>query len=239
MTNHRPAETVRISRATALTLALLCLTEPFAESFVPTHVSKHHAMPRSVAKTTTAARVASSDNQDDLDLPSAFFFQDHDDGEQSLSNSPSNNPLNFESSAALNEYDRDAEFYRRRNLEYFNSLQELQQQDDYAFNEVGKPRQQSSSSSRQQPESQLAKDTINSVLKNSQASFKNVEQLTFGLLQQRPFVALGIFLAAGALVAYLTGFFILDGYIDSLNPIENDAVPYWNEPEIHTITRKP
>ena len=52
-------------------------------------------------------------------------------------------------------------------------------------------------------------------------------------------MALGIFLAAGALVAYATGFFILDGYIDFLNPIENDAVPYWNEPEIHTIMRKP
>ena len=76
-------------------------------------------------------------------------------------------------------------------------------------------------------------------MKNSQASFKNVESLTFGLLQQRPFVALGIFLAAGALVAYVTGFFILDGYIDSLNPAQNDVVPYWNEPEIHTIMRKP
>jgi hypothetical protein len=31
----------------------------------------------------------------------------------------------------------------------------------------------------------------------------------------------------------------LDGYIDNLNPAENDLVPYWDEPEIHTIMRKP
>ena len=235
---HRRSEIVRISRASALALAVLFLTinpEP-SDGFVPFSSRHLHSMPRSIRLSTTAARVSRSNNnnQDEFDLPSSFFFQDGDDRGEKFPT----NPLNFESSsAALNEYDRDAEFYRQRNLEYYNSLQRMQQQDEYTFNELGKQ------TTQQQPQNEqtqkLAEDTINSVLKSSQASFKNVEQLTFGLLQQRPFVALGIFLAAGALVAYLTGFFILDGYIDSLNPAENDAVPYWNEPEIHTITRKP
>jgi hypothetical protein len=186
--------------------------------------------------TTTSVRISRNGNQNNFDLPSSFFFQDDD-----RSNLDSSNPLNFESSAALNEYDRDAEFYRRRNLEYYNSLQQMQQHDEYSFNELTASRNKKQSISPLQNEQtqKLAEDTISSVLKNSQASFKNVEQITFRLLQTRPFVALGIFLAAGALVAYLTGFFILDGYIDNLNPAENDAVPYWNEPEIHTIMRRP
>lgn len=194
---------------------------------------------------------------------SVFFYQDSDrssiDQIMGGSKSSSNNLNAFpfesssSSSSSFNEYDRDAEFYRRRNEEYYNSLQNLQSQESYSFNELTatsttastEDSGHSSHHQRQQqhrthPQAQkIAEDTINSVLQSSRTSFKNVETMTFRLLNQQPMVALGIFLAAGALVAYATGFFILEGYIENLNPIENDPVPYWNEPEIHTIMRKP
>lgn len=78
-------------------------------------------------------------------------------------------------------------------------------------------------------------DAINSVLRASRTSFRNVEEMTYGVFDARPLLALGIFVTAGTVVAYILGFFFLGGYIDNWNPVENDVVPYWDEPEIHTI----
>ncbi|KAG7349141.1 hypothetical protein IV203_011738 [Nitzschia inconspicua] len=181
------------------------------------------------------------------EIPTAFFYQD---GDRNSNDSPNAFPLG--SSTSYNEYDRDAEFYRRRNQEYYKSLQNMQQQDTYSFNELtggGNNNNNNNNNDSQKlssqrhlpsnPEAQkMAENTINSVLKSSRSSFKNIEKITFRLLNRRPLVALGIFLATGALIAYMTGFFILEGYIDNLNPAENDQVPYWDEPEIHTIMRK-
>jgi hypothetical protein len=82
-----------------------------------------------------------------------------------------------------------------------------------------------------------AVERINSVLRASRVSFRNVEDMTYGLFNDRPLVALAIFVGAGGLVAYMLGFFFLGGYIENWNPVENDIVPYWDEPEIHTIMR--
>jgi hypothetical protein len=159
--------------------------------------------------------------------------------------------LNGSSSSHLNEYDHDAEFYRRRNQEFYTSIQKMQQQDTYNFNDLTSSKQTTTNLSLQQQQQELtelklnpnaqkkAEDVINSVLKASRSSFKNIEKITFRLLNRQPLVALGIFLATIALLAYMTGFFILEGYIDNLNPAENDLVPYWDDPEIHTIMRKP
>lgn len=78
---------------------------------------------------------------------------------------------------------------------------------------------------------------INSFLRASQRSFQNVESMTNRLLNRQPLVALALFVGAGALVAYLSGLIFLGGYIETWNPAENDAVPYWDE-EILIITRK-
>ena len=50
-----------------------------------------------------------------------------------------------------------------------------------------------------------------------------------GLLENQPLVAIGIFVACGLLVAYLTGFFLLGGYIENINPAENAHMPDWDE----------
>ena len=73
------------------------------------------------------------------------------------------------------------------------------------------------------------KELTNSFLKASRSSFKKVEGATDSLLAQKPVIAMMIFLGAGLLVAYVSGFAILDGYIDVSNPMDNAAVPYWDE----------
>ena len=74
-------------------------------------------------------------------------------------------------------------------------------------------------------------------LKANYDSFKNVEGLTNQVLQNNPLLAVGIFIGAGLFVAYLTGFLILDGNIESWNPAENGSIPYWEEGDIHVIQR--
>lgn len=218
------------------------------ESFSPSSQNQLFSGRTTITSRAVIGRSAHNHNHNsDEPLPSVLFFQDDDRGnfENSSNSAAANSQLPIGSSAAMNEYDRDAEFYRRRNLEYYNSLQQLQQQDDYTFNDLSvsnqsKPNQKEPhhlSPSRNNQD--MAEDTFNNVLKSSRSSFKNVEQLTFRLLNRQPLVALAIFLVSGALFAYTLGFFILEGYIDNLNPAENDAVPYWDEPEIHTIMRKP
>jgi hypothetical protein len=72
-------------------------------------------------------------------------------------------------------------------------------------------------------------ELTNSFLKASRSSFKKVEGATDSLLDKNPVIAMMIFLGAGLLVAYVSGFAILDGYIDVSNPMDNAAVPYWDE----------
>ena len=60
--------------------------------------------------------------------------------------------------------------------------------------------------------------------------------MTNDLLKTNPMVALLIFVGAGALVAYISGFFFLGGYIETWNPAENDSIPYWDD-EILIISR--
>lgn len=73
----------------------------------------------------------------------------------------------------------------------------------------------------------VLQDAFNQFVLASRDSFKNVERATDFLLEKQPWLALTIFVGAGLLVAYISGFFILCGYIDSINPAENNAVPYW------------
>lgn len=77
---------------------------------------------------------------------------------------------------------------------------------------------------------------VNTFLRASQSSFQNVESMTNQLLKTNPMIALLIFVGAGALVAYISGFFFLGGYIETWNPAENDSIPYWDE-EILIIER--
>ena len=79
-------------------------------------------------------------------------------------------------------------------------------------------------------------ELVNSFLKASRSSFKNVETSTNQLLNAQPLVALSIFVGMGVLVAYILGFFFLGGYIETWNPVENDAIPYWDD-EVLVITR--
>lgn len=69
----------------------------------------------------------------------------------------------------------------------------------------------------------------NTFLKASHSSFKNIEGVTDSLLSNNPMIAILIFVGLGLLVAYISGFAILHGYIDSSFPMDNAAVPYWEE----------
>ena len=74
------------------------------------------------------------------------------------------------------------------------------------------------------------------VMDDLRQSFRNVETETNFLLQKKPALAFAIFVAAGLIVAYMSGFFFLGGYIDSSNPYENGAVPYFEEEVLETVT---
>jgi hypothetical protein len=132
--------------------------------------------------------------------------------------------------APLSEYERDAEFYRKRNEVYYDSLGKADKEKVVAEFSV------SDASAHVSPDMDVLTDSINTSIKASQSSFKYVEKTTFSLLG-KPLVALSIFAVVGILVAYLSGFFFLEGYIENWNPVENDIIPYWNDAEIHTIQR--
>jgi hypothetical protein len=86
-------------------------------------------------------------------------------------------------------------------------------------------------------ENRVLIETTNSVLRAMHNSFQNVEEIANTLLKEQPMVALGIFVSAGLVAAYLLGFLILDGCIESWNPNQNGAIPYWDD-EILVMTRK-
>lgn len=81
-------------------------------------------------------------------------------------------------------------------------------------------------------EEKYRQEVVNSFVVASRDSFKNVESATDFLLAKQPIVAFMIFIGAGLLVAYISGFFILGGYIDDINPALNNPVPYW-DPKSH------
>jgi hypothetical protein len=81
----------------------------------------------------------------------------------------------------------------------------------------------------QQQQQQRHVEITNNILKASRSSFRHVEGVTDSLLSDNPAIALGIFVGLGLIVAYISGFAILDGYMDSSNPLENGVVPYWDE----------
>jgi len=175
-----------------------------------------------------------------------------------ISNSNNNNISDLSIEAAIgqaqhaSEYERDAEFYRKRNEAYSKSLRT----DDLsgsAFSisssssvssSVTSSVTSSSSSSTDGESASASRRRSNASSEGSpfspsslKASFDHVEASTNSLLKGNPLVALAIFGATGMLVAYLSGFFFLEGYIENWNPAENDQVPYWEDAEIHTIQR--
>lgn len=139
--------------------------------------------------------------------------------------------------APLSEYERDAEFYRKRNEEYYNSLRKDDKEEEvakFSFSDASKV------SSHDQPASDEEKQNpgwVTDSVKASESSFRFIEKTTFSLLTEKPMMALVIFAVAGLVVAYLSGFFFLEGYIEDWNPAENDMIPYWEDAEIHTIDR--
>lgn len=133
--------------------------------------------------------------------------------------------------APLSEYERDAEFYRKRNEDYYNSLNTKSEEEvgAFSFSDAG-------AEHVEEPKAEnpgWMKDSV----KASETSFRFVEDSTSSMLTERPMMALAIFAAAGLVVAYLSGFFFLEGYIEDWNPAENDMIPYWDDAEIHTIER--
>lgn len=137
--------------------------------------------------------------------------------------------------APLSEYEKDAEFYRKRNEEYYNSRKAEKEEVVVEFS-VSDTNAASSHDDADQFSDKNPGWVTDSV-RASENSFKFIEKTTFSLLKERPMVALAIFAAAGLLVAYLSGFFFLEGYIEDWNPAENDMIPYWDDAEIHTIER--
>jgi hypothetical protein len=141
--------------------------------------------------------------------------------------------------APLSEYERDAEFYRKRNEAYYDSLSKADNEEVVATEFTISDATSAHANAHAHvvsPDMDVLTDSINTSIKASQSSFKYVEKTTFSLLG-KPLVALSLFAVAGILVAYLSGFFFLEGYIENWNPVENDAIPYWNDAEIHTIER--
>ena len=138
--------------------------------------------------------------------------------------------------APLSEYEKDAEFYRKRNEQYYNSRRKAEQEETVAQFSVSdtnavSPSDESDKFSDKNP------GWVSDSVRASENSFKFVEKTTFSLLKEKPMVALAIFAATGLMVAYLSGFFFLEGYIEDWNPAENDMIPYWDDAEIHTIER--
>mmetsp|Transcript_14425 Transcript_14425/g.36237 ORF Transcript_14425/g.36237 Transcript_14425/m.36237 type:complete len:200 (+) Transcript_14425:330-929(+) len=133
--------------------------------------------------------------------------------------------------APLSEYERDAEFYRKRNEAYYKSLSKKNEEEVGSFSFSDGTHHEETKPEKENPE--WVKDSV----KASETSFRFVEETTFSLLKEKPMLALAIFSVTGLLIAYLSGFFFLEGYIEDWNPAENDMIPYWDDAEIHTIER--
>jgi len=122
------------------------------------------------------------------------------------------------------EYDRDADVYRRRNEEY--QIQRIQYEIEH---ELATTTTSAAARRNRYNKQAILEDSINTSLQISHTSFQHVERNMYAVMTEQPLVALGIFVLTGVFVAYLSGFFFLDGYIETINPIDNDMIPYWED----------
>lgn len=142
----------------------------------------------------------------------------------------------------MSEYERDAEFYRKRNEAYYKRKDEDEEEvaiftASSAVDPANAPIPTDSATDEDSQNSHWVADSINASAQASRNSFRYVEKQTFSLLTGKPILAIGIFVVAGLMAAYMSGFFFLEGYIENWNPVENDMIPYWDDAEIHTIER--
>jgi len=138
--------------------------------------------------------------------------------------------------ASISEYDLDAEFYRKRNEAYSNSLRKSNTDKEVVVATTALDASSEGTAEHHENPTWVT-ESINTSSDAARKSFRFVEKSTFKLLTGKPLMALAIFAATGVLVAYLSGFFFLEGYIENWNPVENDMIPYWDDAEIHTIER--
>mmetsp|Transcript_2157 Transcript_2157/g.5726 ORF Transcript_2157/g.5726 Transcript_2157/m.5726 type:complete len:230 (+) Transcript_2157:340-1029(+) len=148
--------------------------------------------------------------------------------------------------ASISEYERDAEFYRKRNEAYYDGLRKSEDDEiavaaaaaaAAATTSLEASSEKTDVTDQDHENPSWVTDSISTSSDAARKSFRYIEKTTFSLLTGKPLVALAIFAATGMLVAYLSGFFFLEGYIENWNPVENDMVPYWDDAEIHTIER--
>mmetsp|Transcript_26644 Transcript_26644/g.58650 ORF Transcript_26644/g.58650 Transcript_26644/m.58650 type:complete len:273 (-) Transcript_26644:537-1355(-) len=255
---------VATTRTTSLLLLLLALAGP-SHGFRPQHRSEfppgQTQIQRPQRTATPCPRCFPSSSSLSV---GADFFRDESSSNSNGAASKTRASAECDIEAAIgtahvSEYERDAEFYRKRNEAYYNSLRKIESDNGVTpsssaavstsvsettsthAHHVSSPHAPPSSGSKVGSESddpnRWVIDSINTSLKASHSSFKHVESSTNSLLKGKPLVALGLFALAGVIVAYLSGFFFLEGYIENWNPVENDMIPYWDDAEIHTIER--
>lgn len=126
----------------------------------------------------------------------------------------------------MHEYDRDADVYRRRNEEY--QIQRIQYEIEHELAAATSTTSATAARNRYNKQA-ILEDSINTSLQISHTSFQHVERNMYAVMTEQPLVAVGIFVLTGLFVAYLSGFFFLDGYIETINPIDNDMIPYWED----------
>lgn len=215
------------------------------------------------AKTTTTMPVlpsSPSSSSSSLSVGAApdYDYNDYDYFQEDNTNFAASADIGIEaaignSASANSQYEQDAEFYKQRNEAYYNSIYKEDDEDDdneiivkmlhQGTVDVGDSSSSSSSNAATTTTNANANTNvfsmINTSLKASHTSFKNVEEFTNSLLKGKPLLAIAIFALAGVAVAYMSGFFLLDGYSQDWNPfVQNDnMVPYWDDAEIHTIQR--
>ena len=206
---------------------LCCALPPAAHSYVPPRSPLAFAK----APTPTAGNKSRSRRKSPLSVGAgADYFGEREDPPAPAADPSIEAALGNPQHLHASEYERDAEFYRKRNEAYSKSLLKAAKANEAnsgpAPSSYGMPGELQGAS----PASKGQENPL-------KASFDHVEASTNSLLTGRPLVALAIFGATGMLVAYLSGFFFLEGYIENWNPAENDQIPYWDDAEIHTIQR--
>jgi hypothetical protein len=138
------------------------------------------------------------------------------------------NPCLRQLGSANSEYPDYDDF--ELDYKYYTDMQVMADDYDYDFHA-------SSESESESEEDRWKIQVTNHVLRTLHYSFKNVEGTANGLLEENPLIAFAIFAGAGLVAAYLLGLLILDGCMESWNPIQNGVVPYWDE-EILVMVRK-
>jgi len=212
----------------------------------------------------TAAKTSSSLSVGAADYDYDYFQEDNNNADIGIEAAIAGSAYASSSSSAayVSEYEQDAEFYKRRNEAYYNSIYKEDDEDNNENEIIVQMLHQgtvdvSDSDSSSSNSNSNSVSMINTSLKASHTSFKHVEEVTNSLLKGKPLLAIAIFALAGCVVAYLSGFFFLgNGYIENsyYNPfaaLQNvfgtvgghahannmNMVPYWDDAEIHTIQR--